>query len=190
MDSEEQNRLWRREALRGDRAAASLLLHGQYSRIYAYLRRLAGNDADAADLTQETFRKVWKSLERYREDSSISTWMHRIAYCTWVDWLRQHRAAASQSEHWWRELPGDFPSPLQTTATEERLRLLWQQVDQLPEEERQIIHLHFGQQLTQAETAEVIGLPLSTLKLRLRSALDRLRLRLKEFNGDFANTNP
>jgi RNA polymerase sigma-70 factor, ECF subfamily len=190
MDSEEQNRRWCREALQGDREAASQLLHGQYSRIYAYLRRLAGNDADAADLTQETFRKVWKSLERYREGSTVSTWIHRIAYCTWVDWLRQHRPAIARSEHWWRELPGDFPSPLQAAATDERLRALWEQVDKLPEEERQVVQLYYGQQLTLVESGEVIDMPLSTLKLRLRSALDRLRLRLKEFSGDLANTNP
>ena len=72
----------------------------------------------------------------------------------------------------------------------ERLRTLWEQVDKLPEEEQQLIHLHFGQRLTLVESAEVMAMPLSTLKLRLRSALDRLRLRLKEFSGDFANTNP
>lgn len=190
MDSDEQHRMWCRQALQGDRDAASQLLHGHYSRIYAYLRRLAGNDADAADLTQEVFRKVWKSLERYREASSISTWMHRIAYHTWVDWLRRHRPATPRSEHWWRELPGDLPSPLQAAATEESLRALWAQVDRLPEEERQVIHLHFGQQLTLVESSAVIDMPLSTLKLRLRSALDRLRLRLKERSGDPVNTHP
>lgn len=70
------------------------------------------------------------------------------------------------------------------------MRALWEQVDQLPEEERQVIQLHFGQRLTLVESGEVIDMPLSTLKLRLRSALNRLRLRLKEFSDDLANTNP
>lgn len=190
MEFEETNRRWCREAHQGNREAASQLLNGHYSRIYAYLRRLAGNDADAADLTQETFHKVWKSLERYREGSSVSTWMHRIAFCTWVDWQRRHSPTSLQSEHWWRELPGDFPSPFRAAVTDERLRALWEQVDQLPEEERQVIQLHFGQRLTLVESGEVIDMPLSTLKLRLRSALNRLRLRLKEFSDDLANTNP
>lgn len=190
MDSNEPYQQWCRRALQGDHEAASQLLHGHYSRIYAYLRRLAGSDTDAADLTQETFRKVWKSLHRYREASSVSTWMHRIAYHTWVDWLRRRRPATPRSEHWWQELPGDAPTPLQSAAREDRLRTLWDQVDRLPAEERQVIHLHFGQQLTLVESSEVIDLPLSTLKLRLRSALDRLRLRLKKLTADLANTNP
>jgi len=191
MDSEQQVNEWCRQAARGDRDAASKLLHGQYTRIFAYLRRLAGNDADAADLTQETFRKVWKSLDQFRNDSSVSTWMHRIAYCTWVDWVRQQRPVTTRSEHWWQELPGDFPSPFEEMETADQLSQLWKMIDELPEEQRMAIHLRYGQQLTLNETSTVLEIPLSTLKLRLRTALDLLRSRMTKSSDDLtANINP
>ncbi|HMJ91573.1 MAG TPA: sigma factor, partial [Candidatus Acidoferrum sp.] len=54
----------------GDRAAASQLIAGFYERVFAYLRRRCGTDEDAADLTQNTFCKVWSSLPGYRQTSS------------------------------------------------------------------------------------------------------------------------
>lgn len=190
MDSEPQLKVWCRQAAQGEREAASQFLHGQYSRIFAYLRRLAGNDADAADLTQETFRRVWQALPQFREEATVSTWIHRIAYCAWVDWVRQQRPAVPQSEHWWHELPGDFPSPLEAAVTAEQVHRLWALVDRLPDEERQAIHLRYGQQLALGEVAAVLAMPLSTLKLRLRTALDRLRGRMAESSGNLIGTNP
>jgi RNA polymerase sigma-70 factor (ECF subfamily) len=186
MDTETQDRHWYRQAANGDREAASNLVRQHYPRLYAYLRRLSGNDADAADLTQETFRKTWESLHRFREASSLSTWLHRIAYCTWVDWLRKRRQPIAQPDRWWLDLPADFPSPFDRAETAERLVALWHQVDQLPEEERQAIHLRYGQELTLEQTADVLEMPLSTLKLRLKSALERLRRRIQEFQSPMA----
>lgn len=166
--------------MNGDRDAASKLLHQHYSRIYGYLRRLVGNNTDASDLTQETFRRVWRSLPRFRLGSTVVTWMHRIAYCTYIDWRRRQRPATRQSEHWWRELPCRLPSPSEVTQTTEQLHRLWDLVDQLKDKERQAVHLHYGQNLSLTETAEILEMPLSTLKLRLRKAVDRLRARIQE----------
>ncbi len=190
MESESQLKVWCRQAAQGDREAASQFLHRQYSRIFAYLRRLAGNDADAADLTQETFRRVWQALPRFRGEATVSTWIHRIAYYAWVDWVRQQRPTVPQSEHWWQELPGDLPSPLEATVTTEQAGRLWTLVDQLNDDERQAIHLRYGQQLALGEVAAVLGMPLSTLKLRLRTALDRLRGRMTESTGNLIGNNP
>jgi RNA polymerase sigma-70 factor (ECF subfamily) len=63
----------------GDRAAAAKLIELFYERIYAFLRRLAANDADAADLTQRTFGRVWQALPTFAGRSSVSSWMHSIA---------------------------------------------------------------------------------------------------------------
>ena len=64
----------------GDRAAAAELIELFYERIYAFLRRLAASDADAADLTQRTFSRVWQALPGFAGRSSVSSWMHSIAY--------------------------------------------------------------------------------------------------------------
>jgi len=78
-------------ALRGDQAAAVELIELFYERVYAFLRRLASNDADAADLTQRTFSRVWQALPTFAGRSSVSSWMHGIAYNVYVDWRRADR---------------------------------------------------------------------------------------------------
>ena len=64
----------------GDLEAVSELVSLYYERIFAWLRRLCGNDHDAADLTQRTFFKVWTSLASYQRRSSFSTWLHGIGH--------------------------------------------------------------------------------------------------------------
>lgn len=173
-------RQWCEQAAQGDTAAGSRLLCEFYKPIFAFHRRLSRNSDDAADLTQVTFSRVWKSIARFRGASSISTWIHRIAYCAYVDWLRQSRPPTPQTEAWWHDLPTTDPTPFDQSADLEASRRLYAAVDRLPDENRQAIHLHYYQGLSLAQTAEVLEIPESTLKYRLRNALDQLRRHLHE----------
>src|SRR6185295_6253916 len=100
----------------GDLAAASELVALFYQRIFAYFRRLCGNDHDAADLTQKTFSKVWQSLASYQQRSTFSTWLHGIAHHVYVDWRRKRGAGDLQTEEWWGALPADSPTPFENAA--------------------------------------------------------------------------
>jgi RNA polymerase sigma-70 factor, ECF subfamily len=181
MTAEEQARTWCEQARQGDRDAGSELLRHYHRPIYAYLRRLSGNDADAEDLIQQTFSKVWQSLAKFRGASSFNTWVHRIAYCTYIDWVRQKEPTGEQTQVWWETLPAKGPTPFESAAEADSARRLYVLVQGLePESRRAAIHLHYYQNLSLPETAEVLGLPLSTLKYQLKAALDELRRRLPE----------
>src|SRR5256885_17209780 len=88
-------------ARHGDEAAAIWLIELFYERIYAFLRRLAANDADAADLTQRTFAQVWKALPTFAGRSSISSWIHGIAHHVYVDWRRSDRRGEPGTPELW-----------------------------------------------------------------------------------------
>src|SRR5262249_27320619 len=135
---------------------------------------------DAADLTQATFAKVWSSLVRFRGASSVSTWIHRIAYYTYVDWVRRSRPPAEQIEAWWHDMPAADPTPSDHSAALETAQQLYRAVDKLPDEQRQATHLHYYQGLSLTETAEVLEVPESTLDYRLRAGLDELRRQRRE----------
>jgi len=64
----------------GDREAAGELISLFYERLYAWLRRLAGSEEDAADLTQKTFARAWAALGSWQGRSSFSTWLHGIGH--------------------------------------------------------------------------------------------------------------
>src|SRR5437763_13537602 len=97
----------------GDMSAASELVSLFYERIYAYFRRLCGNDDDAADLTQRTFFKVWTSLASFQGRSRFATWLHGIAHHVYVDWRRAAGPAEPQTNEWWEACPADGPSPFE-----------------------------------------------------------------------------
>jgi RNA polymerase sigma-70 factor (ECF subfamily) len=181
MTDEKEIQWWCEQAARGNREAGSKLLGHFHRPIFGYLRRLSGNDTDADDLTQQTFSKVWQSLGSFRGAASLNTWIHRIAYCTYIDWVRQRRPGEEQPEGWWESLPATGMSPFESVAEADWARQLYALVQHLePESRRAAIHLHYYQNLSLPETAEVLGLPLSTLKYQLRAALDELRCRLGE----------
>lgn len=164
----------------GDAAAASELVTAFYQRIFAYLRRLSGNDDDAADLTQKTFARTWQSLASYQKRSSFSTWLHGIAHHVYLDWRRKRTVGDAQTDEWWEAQSDDAPSPFDRTAERELARELYRWVDALDGDKKQTVHLHYYQNLTLKETAEVLGVAVSTVKYRLREALDFLRARSAE----------
>jgi RNA polymerase sigma-70 factor (ECF subfamily) len=164
-------------AQNGDLSAASELVAGFYQQIFAYLRRLSGNDHDAADLTQKTFTKTWQSLASYQRRSSFSTWLHGIAYHAYLDWRRKRNLGDAQSDEWWETQIGTSPTPYENTAERELAHQLYRWVDELDDEKRQAVHLHYYQNLPLNETAEVLGVAVSTVKYRLREALAFLRSR-------------
>ena len=167
-------------ARKGDLAAASELVAQFYQRIFAYLRRLCGNDDDAADLTQRTFSKTWASLAAYEQRSTFSTWLHGIAYHVYLDWRRKPNRAETQTEEWWQARVAQGPSPYEDAAERELAYQLYHWVDRLEEDQKQAVHLHYYQGLSLSETAEVLGVATSTIKYRLRGALDVLRAKAAE----------
>ena len=164
----------------GDMNAASELLSLFYDRVFAYFRRLCGNDEDAADLMQKTFFKVWTSLASFRRRCLFSTWLHGIAHHVYVDWRRVGRPADWKTDQWWEACPDGGPGPFEDAAERDTARRLYALVDGLEEGIREVIHLHYYQGLSLNETAEVLGIAASTVKYRLRGALDALRARTGE----------
>lgn len=159
----------------GNMAAASELVTGHYQRIYAFFRRLCGNDDDAADLTQKTFAKVWAALPSYEGRSSFSTWIHGIGHNVYVDWRRKGNRLDIQTDEWWEECVADGPSPFEDAAERDLAGRLYAMVGQLEDGAREVVHLHYYQGLSLKETAEVLNIATSTVKYRLREALNVLR---------------
>jgi RNA polymerase sigma-70 factor (ECF subfamily) len=167
-------------AQKADPAAATQLIERFYERLYAFLRRLTHNDADAADLTQKTFTRVWQSLPGFAARSTLSSWMHGIAYHVYVDWRRSNHHTEARSEEWWATCVTDETSPAERVVKDDLARMLYRSVDELPPELRESIHLHYYQGLTLEETAETIGIASSTVKYRLRQAMNQLRRNLAD----------
>jgi RNA polymerase sigma-70 factor, ECF subfamily len=177
-------------AAAGDREAAERLVGRHYQRLYAFLRRHAGNDADAADLTQRTFAGIWRALPGFAGRSSVSSWMHAIAWHTYVDWLRRAPRLEGRPDAWWEACVSPATSPAEALAQADLAATVYARVDQLEPDLRIAVHLHYYQGLSLAETADALEIATATVKYRLRRALDQVQTALRDGARQIPNVSP
>ncbi|MCC7375528.1 MAG: RNA polymerase sigma factor [Verrucomicrobiales bacterium] len=162
----------------GDEAAAARWVEEYHERLYAFLRRLAGTEATAVELTQRTFCRAWSALDSFQGRSSVSSWLHGIAYRVYVDWLRSDRRYEGRSVAWWEDLRDGGVGPDVAVAAADDATVVYAAVDALDAGLREAVHLHYYQGLTLQETAEATGIAASTVKYRLRDAMEQVQRRL------------
>jgi len=160
------------------KATAVELIELFYERIYGFLRRLTANDADAADLTQRTFSRVWQNLSGFEGRSSPGSWIHSIAYHLYVDWRRSLHPSESRSDDWWIAHQANDLRPDEIVAARDLQSAVFRFVDTLEPDLRDTIHLHYYQELTLQETADAMGVAVSTVKYRQHQAVTELQKKL------------
>ncbi len=154
-----------------------------YPKIVGYLRRLVG-DHDAEDVAQETFVKAAKALDGFRGDSSLSTWLYRIATNAAMDHLRRPASRAGDAPDDVSETGGEVQDPdtpvLDTLLIRKDMNeCIRGIVDSLPDNYRNVLVLSELEGFANAEICEVLGLSLDTVKIRLHRARTRLRKELE-----------
>jgi RNA polymerase sigma-70 factor (ECF subfamily) len=149
--------------------------------IAGYVFRLIGDYESSLDVTQEVFIKVYNSLERYRSDYKFSTWLYRIAHNAAIDHLRRNSINTQSIETesadgtYQLQLESPLPSPEQNRERSEWKAEIKAVIRLLPPAYRELIVLRHSQDLSYDEIAEVMGLPLGTVKNRLFRAREMMR---------------
>lgn len=158
----------------GETECADILLTRSYKGVWRSLCRLTGNPDQAADLTQETFRKAWEALPSFDGRASFSTWLYRIAYTTFLNTMRRPRLVVPLEESVAANAVTDQPSPEQAAADGESNVRLREAVLQLPDELRFVITAHYWGELSVREIADASGLTSMGIRKRLRRAQEQL----------------
>ena len=158
----------------GDPSAADELIKMFYPDILRYCLWHAPNRSLAEDAVQETFLKAIRYFDRYTHKGKFRSFLYQIAANTCIDMQRKNRNHDISLEE--SEIDPPYLEPAFEILHSD-LALI-QLVDDLPEEQREIVLLRFGQDLTLREIAEVLHLPLRTVQSKLRSALKKLKAEL------------
>jgi RNA polymerase sigma factor (sigma-70 family) len=168
---------WLARARHGDRHAFARLVRAHQSRVRLQLRRLTRDDSALADdLAQETFVQAWLHLNDFRGDARLATWLHRIALTRFL----QHVRRPQLPTEWIAGPADDAREPGHDPRAVEGLgRDVERALQALSEIQRLAVVHCFHLDLSHAEAAQVLGLPLGTLK----SHLDRAKTRLRELLG-------
>lgn len=165
--------------------AAFSLLYGRYADlVFSTCRRIVGDVQLAEDVTQEVFLRLWRHPERFvAARGRFVTWLLSVARNRAVDEIRS-RGRRQRRQAFPREGGYDSPSthpaddPLAMAQLEDERRLVRGALNALPEEQRQAIELAYFGGLTQQEIASHLGLPLGTVKTRIRLGMQKLRAAL------------
>ncbi len=171
----------------GDRQLFETLI-GRYEReIYSYLRRYIGNAELAEDAFQGTFLQVHLKCQQFDRSRNFRPWLYAIATNQAIDTQRRnkrHRMASldrstasdqgNQEGSWSERIVGNTPDPHSVATDREEGRWIHQSVDSLGESMQQVVNLVYYQGLKYREAAEVLGIPVGTVKSRLHAAVGRL----------------
>ena len=170
-----------------DRQAFDELVHRYEREIYSYLRRYLSDAQMAEDAFQGTFLQVHLKCDQFQENRRLRPWLYTIATNQAIDLQRKnkrHRMASldSASRHGDEDnvgglvdfLQGQETEPLADLETEERKQWVRKTVDELPEQLRSAVMLVYYQRLKYREAADVLSIPVGTVKSRLHSALLKL----------------
>jgi RNA polymerase sigma-70 factor (ECF subfamily) len=164
-------------ARRQDRDAFAEIFAFYAPRVKGYLLRLGAGDGLAEEIAQEVMITVWRKAALFdRRQASVSTWIFRIARNRRIDAARRARPDFDPNEPSLApeaEIPAD--DQMETSEREERVR---QVLSELPDEQIDLLKAAFYEGLSHREIAEKTGLPLGTVKSRIRLAFGRMRARL------------
>ncbi len=172
--------VWLARARQGDRHAFARLVRAHQSRVRLQLRRLTRGDTGLADdLAQETFVQAWLHLNEFRGDARLATWLHRIAMTRFLQHVRRPQLPTE-----WHDEDGNDETAHDPRAIEGLEGDIERALESLSEIQRLAIVHCFHLDLTHAEAAQVLGLPLGTLKSHLDRARSRLRASLAAWNPE------
>lgn len=178
-------------AQKGDMSAYDALVTRHRGRIFAMIRNMIHQEADAWDLSQEVFIKAWRALPKFEAKARFSTWLYRIAHNVVYDWTRKRKiesAGEFNDEIFEREridsasftTPSGGESPDMTMAHGELRVKIQTALGKLSPEHREVVLLKDAQGLTYKEIAEAMSSTLGTVMSRLYYARQKLQALLKD----------
>jgi RNA polymerase sigma-70 factor (ECF subfamily) len=165
---------------KGDLSAFEAVVRKYQDRVYNLCRYMLRDPEDAQDAAQDVFLKSYRGLKDFRPDSSLYTWIYRIAVTTCLDYRRKSRRELPRSEPLTEDLRSDEPLPQQLYVSGEVTDSLQRALQKLPEKLRAAIVLRAIEELSYEEIAELLHTSVGTVKSRISRAREQLRHLLKK----------
>jgi len=174
---------------KGEKDAFGVLLRRYERELYGYLHRYLGNSVLAEDVFQNTFLQLYLKSGQYEAGRPVRPWLYTIATHQAIDALRRngrHQAVSLERAREENSGQGEAngllemlqtpgPGPLEQLSVEERRQRIRASVDQLPDPYRQVLVLAYYQGMKYRDIADLLEIPVGTVKSRLHAALVKLQ---------------
>lgn len=172
---------------RGDQEAFALLVQRHQRRVFNLVFGMVQQYEEASEITQETFLAAWQGLPSFRGEARFSTWLHRIAYNCALKQLEQRKRDKVLQSAMQAEQLIENRNPERADAvmeTHARQALIQDLLARLPEKYRVVLVLRHLQEMTYEEMAEILTMPIGTIKTHLFRARHLLKERLEAFDRE------
>jgi RNA polymerase sigma factor (sigma-70 family) len=157
------------------------LVHEHQRKLYRFVVKNIGHGSDAEELTQQAFVEAAKAYESFRGASELSTWLYGIAMNLVRNYLSRspHRRYTFEDEEALADVQADRPDPSEQLAQSQLVRALQREVENLPEEMRDVLLLVALDELSYEDAAVMLSIPVGTVRSRVSRARSTLRKRLE-----------
>lgn len=167
----------------GRREGQDEMVRRYASQVFALIVKQVTEEMDAQELTQDTFLKAFRNIDRYdARQSSLGTWLCRIAYHLTLDFLKRRRpviVSLEDSSVWQTDISDEELESEFSTGNEQHIERLQELVQQLPDEERMLLTLYYFDDRPLTEIAFITGIGEKALANRLYRIRKKLNKKLK-----------
>ena len=164
----------------GDTQAFDRLVAAHQERVFALAFRMLGDRDEAADVQQETFVRAWRSLRKFRRDSSFATWLHRICVNQWLSRKRKNDRKATEPLDETRLNVTDASAAAEVEKAE-TAALVRKVLAGMPGHYRAVLVLREMEERSFGEIAEILGCSVASARTRACKARKMLRERLRVY---------
>ena len=175
-----------RRARRGDVHAFGELIERRQTSVYAYAYAVLRREADALDVCQEAFLRAFRDLRKLKDPDKFFPWLLRITHSRAMESVKEEvrQRFGGEVETSNHTLIDDAPMPLDEVLRRERKEVLWAAFAELDPEPRAVLRLAYFEGFSYEEMAEILDVPVGTVKSRVSRAKGKLRALLREKGGD------
>ena len=174
------------ECIAGNQAAIEMLVRQHEIGVFRLALSILNDEADAKEVTQETFIAALKSLRTYQERKTFKAWLYTIALNLSRSHLRKRKVVERLKATVGSVLRVESqkaPSPEDTIIRTEKERAIWDELNKLDERHRTVVVLRYFHELPISEIAEIMDINEGTIHSRLHTAREKLRNTLRSFTG-------
>jgi len=167
----------------GDREAIAALVAEQQRYVYSIAMSITRDPTDAADLTQDALIRFIRAIGSYRGDTRLTTWLYRLVVNLGIDRMRRRGAPPIRLDDESVEIDIASDDPVDDVAGSvervEQARAVRHAVARLPDAQRLALTLHYFEDMRYEDIADVMGVPLNTVKSHIRRGKERLAVLLR-----------
>ena len=184
---QEDDQILIKKALAGNESAYKLLLNKHKDAIFRLIVKIVHNQEEAQDLVQETFMKAFGSLSSYKCQYRFTTWLYKIAANNCIDFLRKRRLISVSLDQPLETKDGEVSieladwtyNPEADLDSRQKSLSIDAAIETLPQKYREVIIFRHKQEKSYEEIAQILGIPVGTVKARIFRARELLKKKLK-----------